>query len=93
MRTQGHTVHPFASACLRSREEAPRTLRRRAAPSRHAMWQSWPQACMTPLLQLQKGSPVASVTGRASMSARRATTGLREHDADEPLDGGPDDGN
>ena len=44
-----------------------------AAVSSIAVWQSCPQACMTPGLQLAKEAPVVSVTGSASMSARRRT--------------------
>src|SRR3990172_8822499 len=54
-----------------------------AVPNRMATWLSWPQACMTPTscpwywvrtVDL-KGKSTSSVTGRASMSARSATTG------------------
>ena len=36
------------------------------------MWPSWPQACILPGWQEAKGRPVASETGRASISARKA---------------------
>ncbi len=48
------------------------------------MCRSWPQACITPTLvpwssvvvtRLAKGSPVASVIGRASISVRTRTVG------------------
>ena len=48
------------------------------------MWASWPQACMTPTFSPARylplaldanGRPSRSLTGSASMSARRATTG------------------
>ncbi len=53
-----------------------------AVPIRMATWLSWPQACITgtvwPLYCAvtfeENGRPVCSATGRASMSARRATT-------------------
>jgi hypothetical protein len=53
-----------------------------AAPSSMATWVSWPQACMTGRVRPShwavtleaNGRPVFSSTGRASMSARRATT-------------------
>ena len=44
-----------------------------ARPSSMAVWPSCPQACMRPGLSEAKKSPVHSVTGSASMSARRAT--------------------
>ena len=54
-----------------------------AAAIRMATWQSCPQACITPTssppqrvrARLAKGRSTSSVTGRASMSARSATTG------------------
>ncbi len=39
------------------------------------MWASWPQACMTPGTVDFQGTSTASWMGRASRSARRATTG------------------
>ena len=39
------------------------------------MCTSWPQACMTPGASEAKSAPVASVSGRASMSARSAAVG------------------
>ena len=38
------------------------------------MWTSWPHACIAPFVDFQSRS-VSSVTGRASMSARRRTIG------------------
>lgn len=38
-------------------------------------WASWPQACITPLFCEEKGWPLSSSIGRASISARRAKTG------------------
>jgi hypothetical protein len=54
-----------------------------ATPIRMATWLSWPQACITPteapchcaVARLLNGRSTCSVTGRPSMSARRATTG------------------
>ena len=58
---------------------------RRAVPTQVVIWVSWPQACMTPLVDarrrlvprtwLAKGRPVCSSTGSASMSARSSSTG------------------
>ena len=53
-----------------------------AVPIRIATWLSWPQACITgtvwprylPVAFEANGRPVCSATGKASMSARRATT-------------------
>ena len=45
----------------------------RVAAMSVAMWPSWPQACITPWVSDAWAAPVASVTGMASMSARRAT--------------------
>ena len=45
----------------------------RPAPSTIAVWASCPQACMTFGTVEANGSPVASCSGRASMSARSAT--------------------
>ena len=39
------------------------------------MWPSWPQACMWPGLAEQNSTPLFSVMGRASMSARMAVAG------------------
>ena len=39
------------------------------------MWPSWPQACMWPGLVERKATPLRSVMGRASMSARMAVAG------------------
>ena len=39
------------------------------------MWPSWPQACMWPGLEEQNSTPLFSVMGRASMSARMAVAG------------------
>ena len=47
--------------------------RARPAPTRPAVWTSWPQACATPGTVLFHGSVSRSSTGRASRSARRAT--------------------
>ncbi len=47
----------------------------RAAPVSIAVCRSCPQACMTPSVRDANGSPVASVTGSASMSPRSSTTG------------------
>ena len=44
--------------------------RMRALPSSMAVWTSWPHACMTPALCDAKWSPVSSLMGSASMSAR-----------------------
>ena len=41
-------------------------------PSIMAMWQSWPQACMKPSFTEAYSTSVRSVTGSASMSARRS---------------------
>ena len=49
------------------------SLSRIAAPSAAAVWMSCPQACITPLFLEAKGSPVSSVSGSASVSARSAT--------------------
>ena len=54
-----------------------------AAPSRMAVWPSWPQACITPTFSPRysavavdlNGRSTCSVTGNASMSARSATVG------------------
>ena len=54
-----------------------------ATPIRMAVWQSWPQACITPTsspFQVVRtleanGRSTCSTTGKASMSARSATTG------------------
>ena len=45
-----------------------------AAPRSIVMCVSWPQACIRPSCLEAKGSPVASVMGRPSISARRAIT-------------------
>ncbi len=53
-----------------------------ATPIRIAVWQSWPQACITPTSSPfhmvrtfdANGTSTSSVTGNASMSARSATT-------------------
>ena len=42
----------------------------RAEPSSIAVCTSWPQACMTPAFCDAKCSPVSSLMGSASMSAR-----------------------
>lgn len=42
------------------------------APMSMVAWASCPQACITPGRREEKGSPVSSWMGRASMSARRA---------------------
>src|ERR1700761_3098104 len=47
----------------------------RAAPASMATCRSCPQACITPSNRELYGSPVASVTGSASMSPRSSTTG------------------
>ena len=47
----------------------------RAAPASIAVCRSWPQACIAPSISDANGSPVVSVTGSASMSARSSTTG------------------
>src|SRR5215212_1201558 len=44
----------------------------RNSAARAAMWTSWPQACIEPLVAA-KGAPVSSSMGRASSSARTAT--------------------
>src|SRR4051812_16813521 len=49
--------------------------RARPAPSRAAACTSWPHACATPWTVLAQGSSVWSSTGRASRSARSATSG------------------
>ena len=40
-----------------------------------AMWPSWPQACMWPGFVEQKETPLFSLMGSASMSARMAVAG------------------
>ena len=54
-----------------SRQEA----RIRAAPASMEVWTSWPQACIMPQVCEAKAAPVCSVTGRASISARKVTLG------------------
>ena len=44
-----------------------------AAVSSIDMWQSWPHACITPFVLDAKGSPVSSVTDRASISPLSST--------------------
>ena len=44
-----------------------------AVPSSIAVCMSWPQACMTPGFVLAHATPVASVMGSASKSARMPT--------------------
>ena len=46
-----------------------------AAPSRIAVWASWPQACATPGTTEAYGAPVRSAIGSASISARSAIRG------------------
>ena len=58
---------PGRSAC--------RAQSSRAAPASMAVCRSCPQACITPGTVEAYGSPVASVTGSASMSPRSSTTG------------------
>jgi len=48
-------------------------VRRRTAPTSIAMCRSCPQACIAPAVSLAKSTPLASVTGRASMSPRSST--------------------
>ena len=60
---------------------SPRSSARRAqsslaAPASIAVCRSWPQACITPANREAYGSPVASVTGSASISPRSSTDGL-----------------
>ena len=47
--------------------------RSRAAPTSIAVWASWPQAWARPCSTEQKSSPLSSVMGRASVSARSRT--------------------
>ena len=47
----------------------------RAAPTSIAVCRSWPHACMAPSIFEAYGTPVSSVTGRASMSPRSSTVG------------------
>ena len=46
------------------------SLRMWAAVIMHAVWPSWPQACMRPSTLDLKGRSFSSATGRASMSPR-----------------------
>ena len=46
-----------------------------AAPMRTVVWRSWPQAWHLPETSEEKGSPVFSLIGSASISARIARTG------------------
>ena len=67
-----------SSAGWKRRRTVPRSsflcfCRTWAAPMSMAAWASCPQACITPGRREEKGSPVSSWMGRASMSARRAT--------------------
>src|SRR5215210_6101473 len=55
----------------RGRDSSIRAAARNSA-ARAAMWTSWPQACMNPLVAA-KDTPVFSSRGRASSSARTAT--------------------
>ncbi len=47
-------------------------------PKAIAVWTSCPQACITPGMREEKAKPVRSSMGRASRSARNATTGPGE---------------
>jgi hypothetical protein len=52
-----------------------RVVRILAAPSSIAVCPSWPQACIAPGFSEAKSTPLSSVMGSASMSARSATVG------------------
>ena len=54
------------------------------------MWPSWPQACILPGTRLRRSSGMSdsSVSGSASMSARRSTTGGAAADRGEDAGGG-----
>ena len=55
-------------------QPVPEPASSRAAPRARLRWKSWPQACITPSTRLRQGTCTVSPMGRASMSARKATT-------------------
>ena len=66
----------ISSAGWKARRTVPQrsslmSMRMCAAVSSMEMWQSWPQACITPSFTLAYSAPVVSWTVRASISARR----------------------